>query len=109
MKKTALVVVIPIIAVVLLVGSSFAWKMAGQLNRVNEEIAANGELPSAIENAEGDKPANPFGGLFGNAAPTVEPTPTPASTADLNADLQTLNDDSGASDISDLQRAAVGL
>ncbi len=68
-------------------------------------------LPSAVENAQGGKPANPFSFLFGGqqAAVTPIPTPTPASAAAMNADVSAVGDDGGAADFSSLQTQTNGL
>lgn len=101
MKKLPLIIGIPAIAVALVVGAALYWRMQTQLSSTVE----NRQMPGVGGTAA--KPANPFSALFGTK---IEPTPTPASAADLQKDLDTSTaDDGGASDMQDLQKDASGL
>lgn len=85
----------------------FVWKMVTPVPPV--VTTQPGSLPNSLGNAAGNKPSNPFSFLFGSQTATLIPTPTPASAAAMNADLQTVGDDGGAADFSSLQASANGL
>ena len=106
MKKISYLV-IPVFIVILLLAGVFVWKMVTPTQPV--VTTQTGPLPNSLRNAVGNKPTNPFSFLFGQQAATPIPTPTPASVAAMNADLQTVGDDGGAADFSSLQAAASGL
>ncbi len=104
MKKLPFIIGIPAVAIALIVGGAMAWRL-GQTSA--EITSGDKQMPVYGENAA--KPSNPFSALFGGGnAP--EPTPTPASSADLQQDLDASTaDDGGASDIKSLQQDASGL
>lgn len=108
MKKTSIIVV-PVIIVILLLAGALVWKM--MMPAATSAPVEQGTLPSAVNEASGKVPSNPFSGLFGQTPPqvTVMPTPTPASVASMNSDLNSVGDDGGASDISNLQSQVNGL
>jgi hypothetical protein len=98
---------IPVFAVILLLAGAFVWKMMTPVSPVSTTSA--GPLPNAVNNASGNKPTNPFSFLFGPETAAPIPTPTPASVAAMNADVNAIGDDGGASDFSSLQAVASGL
>ncbi len=98
MKKLPLIIGIPAIAVAVILGGAMLWKLA---NKTADTVSAPGGLTS-----ESTKPSNPFSALFGSKP---EPTPTPASAADLNRDLEAVTDDGGTADINSLKSDASGL
>ncbi len=101
MKKLPFIIGIPAVALALVLGGAMLWKLKTQtVDKVNV-----GELPSAFEGS-GTKPSNPFSALFGSGG---DATPTPASSADLNKDLQAVGDDGGAADFNSLASDASGL
>lgn len=106
MKKLPLMIGIPAIAVALVVGGAMIWKLKTQTVDVVTPSGV-GTLPSGMT-ATGTKPNNPFSALFGEKTTPI-PTPTPATAAAMNADLQTIGDDGGAADFSSLQQTASGL
>jgi hypothetical protein len=110
MKKIGLFV-IPVFAVIALLTGVFVWKIMTPSNSTQTVTQARGPLPDALQKAVGSKPSNPFGGLFGQPVPLITeiPSPTPASAAQMNADLQSVGDDGGAADVTSLQSVANGL
>lgn len=107
MKKLPYIIGIPAIAVALVLGGAMLWKLKNQT--VETMSVQPGPLPGSVNSAGGAKPANPFSALFGPQ--TAQPTavPSPASIAAMNADLNTVGDDGGASDFTSLQKDASGL
>ncbi len=89
---------IPAIVVILLLGGAFVWKM--MVPTASSPTQSTGTLPNPFAFL-GGKPTSSFN--------TTIPTPTPASAAAMNADLQTVGDDGGAADFSSLQKDASGL
>jgi hypothetical protein len=112
MKKMTLFA-IPVFVVMAILGGIFVWKVMTPSNSTQPVTQAKGPLPNAFNQAGGSKPSNAFGGLFIQSTPTPAPipilTPTPASVGDLNAQLQTVGDDGGASDFTSLNSDASGL
>ncbi len=106
MKKLPFIIGIPAVAVALVVGGAMVWKLKTQTVDV-ATTSGVGTLPSGMT-ASGTKPSNPFSALFGGNAGSI-PTPTPATVAEMNADLQTVGDDGGAADFSSLRSDAGGL
>ena len=108
MKKLPFIIGIPLVALALVLGGAMVWKLKTQTTEI--ATTAPGPLPSAVSKAQGNKPSNAFGFLFGNSTSSTQiPTPTPASAAAMNADLQTVGDDGGAGDFSSLQQDVNGL
>lgn len=102
MKKLPLIIGIPAIAVALIVGGALVWKLQMDSAKI---VSTDKQMPTGYTSSS--KPNNPFSALFGTKA---EPTPTPASAADLQQDLEVSTaDDGGASDIKELQKDASGL
>ncbi len=99
MKKLPFIIGIPAVAIALVLGGAMLWKLK------NQTVGTVNQLPGAFESS-GTKPSNPFSALFGSK---VAPTPTPASSADLNKELLTVEDDGGAADINSLKSEASGL
>lgn len=108
MKKMTFIA-IPVIVVIALLAGAAVWKI--MMPAAAPVTVQQGPLPSGETSTGGSQPANPFSALFGQSAPqtTVMPTPTPASAAAMNADVNTVGDDGGASDFSSLQSQASGL
>lgn len=91
----------------LILAGVFVWKMVTPPKQI--VTTEQGPLPNSLNNATGNKPSNPFSILFGGSAVTPIPTPTPASAAAMNGDLQALTDDGGAADFNSLQTQVSGL
>lgn len=103
MKKIS-IFVIPVIVVIILLGGAFIWKMMTPASPT--VVTGDGPMPNSVSDAEGAKPANPFGFLFGSKATVA---PTPATAAEMNAQLDALDNDDGTSDINSLKSDASGL
>ena len=107
MKKLPFIIGIPVFAAVLIVGGAMIWKLKTQ----TVDIVASAQpavFPNSLEKAGGSKPTSPFSLLFGSqTAPVL--SPTPATVAAINADLETVGDDGGAADFSALQEDVSGL
>ena len=99
-------IAIPVFVVIVLFAGAFVWKMVTPAGSV--VTRQMGTLPNSVEDAGGTKPANPFGFLFGTQVTPI-PSPTPASAAAMNSDLNILDDDGGAADFASLQTDVSGL
>lgn len=114
MKKLPYIIGIPFLAVVLVLGGAMLWRLKNQATTVDVVATApRGSMPNALGSAGGSAPTNPFSALFGqpNLTPTstIMPTPTPASAAAMNTDVNSVGDDGGAADFNSLNSQASGL
>jgi hypothetical protein len=106
MKKLPLIMGIPALALALVLGGAMVWRLKTQT--IDTVATQPGPLPNSVENAGGTKPTNPFSFLSGPQVTPI-PTPTPATVAAMNTDLNTIGDDGGTADINSLKSDAGGL
>ena len=114
MKNLPYIIGIPVLAVALVVGGAMIWKM--NTTQVDTTAMAHpAPRPNPLNQRGGGKPANAFNTFFVTPTPLAKPdpalqdTPTPASAAAMNADVNAVGDDGGASDFSSLQSQVNGL
>lgn len=100
MKKLPFIIGIPAVALALVLGGAMLWK-------VKTEVSApsGSTMPDGFTQDQ-KAPVNPFSALFGKKE---EPTPTPASSYDLNRDLESTVDDGGTADFNALKSDASSL
>jgi hypothetical protein len=111
MNKLPYIIGIPFRAVVLVLGGAMLWIRNTPQALKTTAMAHPAPLPNPLHQGAGSKPSNSFNQLFVTSAPqpTVMSTPTPASAAAMNADVNSVGDDGGASDFSSLQSQVSGL
>ena len=102
MKKTSLLFVIPLVALMVVVAGAVTIRLLSRESTV--PARAGSEFPNLVIQQE-SRPASFLGGLFGNATPT----PTPTTASDLSRELKDTVDDGGASELDALQQEAAGL
>lgn len=100
MKKIPFIL-IPAIVVIVIVGAVLGYRMFTVVPSTTQPA----QFPNSVGNSQAKNPATPLGGLSGN----VSPTPTPATAADLNKELNSTVDDGGKSDLDALTQEASGL
>lgn len=102
MKKLPYIIGIPAVAVALVIGGALIWRVINPPQNTTQQSQFT--MPDGSTSSQ--KPSNPFSALFGGGGSEVTPipSPTPASVAAMNADLQTVGDDGGDADFSSLQQ-----
>lgn len=105
MKQLSLIIGIPVVTIALIIGGVVIWRQMQP--PAPAPTGTSRTLPSGFLTDGGAKPASPFN--VSTATSGVAATPTPASAAAMNADLQTVTDDGGTADFTALQQEASGL
>jgi hypothetical protein len=105
MRKMPLQLLIPMIAIMIVVGVAAAYRLYSSSSAVPAK--AKEEYPNALTNTQETKPSTFLGGLGGAAKAT--PTPTPGSTNDLSTELKATYDDGGQAELDALAKEAAAL
>lgn len=105
MKKMPMVILIPMIAILVVLGFAMGVKFLSQKPAIPTEIV--GDFPNPITAQATNKPSTFLGRLFGADEPT--PTSTPATSNDLLRQLDTTIDDGGAAELNALEEDTSGL
>lgn len=95
MKKTSIIIIVPVIALVLVVVIALSWKLYATPS--GSRAAAPSIVQYGLPSAAGGMPAKGFSAS------------SATSQSDLTKDLNAVTDDGGAKDLQDLQTSASGL
>lgn len=107
MKKTPLLILIPLIAVLSIVAAAVIMKtLTSQPEVVLQKTT---EFPNSIGSEDSGKPSTFLGGLFGQNKATSTPTPSPASAAQFTSELKDTYDDGDQAEFDALTKDAASL
>ena len=105
MKKMPIFIIVPLIAVLVIVGVAMVIKQTSKPPEV--VITKPTDFPNALSKTEVSKPSSFLGGLFAQSSPT--PTPSPSSAQELSRELKDTYDDGGQADLDAISKDAASL
>lgn len=108
MKKLPFLIIVPLIAVLVLVGAAMTIRVSNSSIPTSSDTTGK-TYPQGGTGESGSAPSTFLGGLFGQKATTNTPSPTPQSSEELSRELKSSYDDGAQAELDSLVSDAASL